>query len=52
MQGGIAFWLVTLGGEASRTTSATQRLRLTLTPELASGKGPLRVSDAVPERPR
>jgi hypothetical protein len=31
-EGGIKFWVVTLGGKASKTFDRTQRIKLTLTP--------------------
>jgi hypothetical protein len=36
---GIRFWLVSAGGERSRTSAATHTVRLTLTPVHASAAG-------------
>ncbi len=40
-QGGIQFWVFTAGASASRTSSTTQHVRLTLQPKLSSGADPL-----------
>jgi hypothetical protein len=48
-KGGIAFWVITLGGEASRTSSTTHRVKLTLQPRSGSN-GDVLVHDEV-ERP-
>lgn len=41
----LKFWVVELGGEAKLTSASTQRLKLTLTPELRGG-GMVRVAGA------
>jgi Trypsin-co-occurring domain 2 len=35
--GGIRFWVIEVGGEAKAASAATQRMKLTLTPQLAGG---------------
>jgi hypothetical protein len=35
--GKVKFWVLELGGDAKATSGATQRIRLTLTPQLAGG---------------
>jgi hypothetical protein len=37
-EAGIAFWLVTIGGKASRTSGTTHTIRLTLSPVSATGE--------------
>jgi hypothetical protein len=37
-EGGIGFWLVTVGGKATRTSGTTHTIRLTLSPVSATGE--------------
>ena len=37
-EAGIAFWLVTIGGKASRTSGTTHTIRLSLSPVSATGE--------------
>jgi len=37
-EAGVAFWVVTIGGKGSRTSSTTHTIKLTLTPVGPSGK--------------
>lgn len=40
-RGGIRFWVLELGGDASRTSASTQRIKLSLHPQVgASGRTP------------
>jgi hypothetical protein len=39
VNGGIKFWLVSIAGKGSRSSSATHRVKLTLTPQLAGEIG-------------
>lgn len=48
--GGIKFWVVSLGGSAKATVQRTQRLKITLTPMDAHGQ-PLAVNARPDERP-
>ncbi len=48
-QAGIQFWVVSIGGDASATTSETHRVKLTLTP-LVSGEDALITDQS--DRPR
>jgi hypothetical protein len=43
-EGGVKFWVVSLGGKGSVTRGSTHRVRLSLTPKDASGASPL-ISD-------
>jgi Trypsin-co-occurring domain 2 len=49
-KGGIAFWVVTLGGEAGRTSATTHRVKLTLQPRAGAG-GDVLVHDELEQRP-
>jgi hypothetical protein len=46
---GIAFWLVTIGGKASRTAATTHTIRLNLSP--VSATGPIEIRSQVEDRP-
>jgi hypothetical protein len=53
INGGIKFWLVSIGGKGSRSSSATHRVKLTLTVQLASetgGDGDVLVASELEER--
>jgi Trypsin-co-occurring domain 2 len=47
--GGIKFWVVELGGEASRTSTVTHSLSLSLKPVTADGKPVLTGGRSVPD---
>jgi hypothetical protein len=54
-QGGIAFWVVSLGGSGKRASAVTHSVKLSLTPTLASDVGedvPLVVGSDLVQRPR
>ena len=45
VQGGVQVWVVNLGGSAGRSSTATHRLRVTLTPtDVRTGRSP-RIAD-------
>jgi hypothetical protein len=48
-EAGIAFWLVAIGGRASRTDTATHTIRLNLAPVTVTG--PIEIRSHVEERP-
>jgi hypothetical protein len=47
--GGIQFWVVSLSGEASKASTFTHKLSLSLTPVTADGRPVLTGSQTVPE---
>jgi hypothetical protein len=49
-EAGIAFWLVTIGGKGSRTSTTTHTVKLSLSPVSATGEG-LVVHSQVEGRP-
>jgi Trypsin-co-occurring domain 2 len=54
-EGGIKFWVVSLGGKGSRSSGATHTVRLSLTPTLAADADrdvPLIVGSQQVQRPR
>jgi hypothetical protein len=55
VDGGVRFWVVSVGGKGSRSSAQTHTVRLTLTPVLASEVGedvPLVVGSEQLRRPR
>jgi len=46
--GSVRFWVIGLGGEVKASSAATQQMKLTLTPRLASGDKALVADEAEP----
>lgn len=44
-KGGVKFWVLELGGEASGSVHRTQRMKLSLTPKRLGSEGKYEVSD-------
>jgi hypothetical protein len=49
-EGGISFWVLSIGGKGSRTAGTTHTIRLSLTP--VAGSDDVLVGSALTERPR
>jgi Trypsin-co-occurring domain 2 len=49
-EAGVAFWVITIGGKASRNRAETHTVKLSLTPVTPSGASVL-VADELPKRP-
>jgi Trypsin-co-occurring domain 2 len=50
-EGGVKFYVVSLGAKGGVARTSTHRIKLSLVPVTAEGKD-LRVAEEVPERPR
>jgi hypothetical protein len=49
---GVRFWVISTGGSASRTSSSSQTVRLTLAPVATEGEDDVLVASSLPHRPR
>ncbi len=50
VEGGLKFWVVTLGGEATAAEASTQTVRLSLSPRLIDSKGPSPVTPYIDDQ--